>query len=205
MSLFKSIGKLIGKVAPLASTVLPFIPGGAAFAPFARAAGAVFSPQTPGPVAPRVPFGIPGFRPGRVMPGVATTTMAVAPLLRAAPRALPRAPTAIARTPGVSRTTTGRIRGVTNPDGKFVSRKNMVKLAKQIGLEAAATALGITALEMATAIEEEISKPRRRRGITGRDLATAKRVQRQVLSTVRQLQCVGSVSVRKPTARSCCK
>ena len=198
MSLFSSIGKIFKKIAPIAQIAAPFIPGVGGIV--AGLAGRFTTPE-----AAQVPSqflrragGVPLTLAGGPLPLPGASALSMV-------RGLPKLGAgALARSAGVARTTTGKIRGVFRPDGKFVSRKNMVKLAKQIGLEAAATALAITAIEMATAIQEEISKPRRRRGISGRDLATARRVQRQILSSVKQLQCVGSVSVRKSTA-SCCK
>lgn len=77
---------------------------------------------------------------------------------------------------GVIRSKTGKITSVVTAAGKKVSRKNAVKLAKDVGIGVAAATLGISAVEVAEMVLDEASKPRRRRGITARDLSNARRV-----------------------------
>jgi len=103
-----------------------------------------------------------------------------------------------ARAPGIAVTTTGVIRGVQTASG-FFSRKNMVALARKVGLEAAALALGITIVDMATAVADEQRRPRRRRGISGRDIATTRRTIRMIKS----MACQAGVSTSAPRRRSC--
>lgn len=81
---------------------------------------------------------------------------------------------------GAIRSARGLITRFVLPSGATVSRKQAVALAKQVGLDAAAVALGVTAVELAEAVMQETSRPRRRRGITGRQLANARRVNRMV-------------------------
>lgn len=77
---------------------------------------------------------------------------------------------------GILRSKTGKITAVITAAGKRVSRKNAVKLAKDVGIGVAAATLGISAVELAEMVLDEASKPRRRRGITARDLSNARRV-----------------------------
>lgn len=88
---------------------------------------------------------------------------------------------------GLVRTATGKIRGVILQSGKFISRRNAVALAKRVGLDAAAVTLGISALELSEMVMDEVSRRRRRRGITARDLSTARRVNRQLACFARQV------------------
>lgn len=82
------------------------------------------------------------------------------------------------------------------PSGKVVTRKNAVALAKRIGLESAAVALGISAVEMATAIAEDSTRRRRGRGITGRDLSVVRRTARKLNSAACALS-----NIPRPAAR----
>lgn len=76
---------------------------------------------------------------------------------------------------GVVRSVGGKILRFILPSGAAVSRKNAVKLAKEVGLTAAATALGVSAVELAEAIMQEEGKARRGRGITASQLRTTTR------------------------------
>lgn len=89
------------------------------------------------------------------------------------------------------------------PSGKIVTRKNAVALARRIGLESAAVALGISAVEMAGAIAEESTRRRRGRGITGRDIAVVRRTARKLNSAACALASIPRPSVRARTARTC--
>lgn len=89
------------------------------------------------------------------------------------------------------------------PSGKVVSRKNAVALAKRIGLDAAAVALGISATEMAGAIADESARRRRGRGITGRDLSTVRRTARKLNSAACALASIPRPAARAPRGRVC--
>lgn len=90
------------------------------------------------------------------------------------------------------------------PSGKTVSRKNAVALAKRIGVDAAALALGISAAELASAIAEHHARPRRTRGtITRKDLATVRRTSRKLNSALCALASIPRPSVRRSPARVC--
>lgn len=90
------------------------------------------------------------------------------------------------------------------PSGKVVTRKNAVALAKRIGVDAAALALGISAVEMAQAIAEHHSRPRRGRGtITRKDLSTVRRTSRKLNTALCALASIPRPTVRR--TRGVCK
>lgn len=92
------------------------------------------------------------------------------------------------------------------PSGKVVTRKNAVALAKRIGVDAAALALGISAAELASAIAEHHARPRRSRGtITRKDLATVRRTSRKLNSALCALASIPRPSVRRRAAGACAK
>lgn len=93
----------------------------------------------------------------------------------------------------IFRTSTGKISGFL-VGGRRISRKSAVKLAKEVGIGTAAATLGIGAVELAQAILDESTTRRRRRGITARDLANARRVACKVSRMARDLNV-------KPAAR----
>lgn len=88
---------------------------------------------------------------------------------------------------GIVRGASGKILRVVLPTGRVVSRKNAVKLAKQVGIATAATVLGISAVDVAQMVLDESSTRRRRRGITARDLQNARRVACTVSRMARDL------------------
>lgn len=110
------------------------------------------------------------------VPGV-TTGMAAAPMVS-------RLGAAGAAMLGVVRTLGGKIKGVwlslAAGGAKFINRKKAVALAKRVGLDAAALALGISTVEMSEMILDESAAPRRGKGITARNIRTTKRVIGQV-------------------------
>lgn len=111
---------------------------------------------------------------------------------------------AAARAPGLVFTTTGVIRGVQTASG-FFNRRRMVQLAKTVGLEAAAAALGITVVQLATAVGDEQRRPRRRRGISGRDLATTRRTIRAIKSMACQIGVSTAAPRRRATRAKTCR
>jgi len=96
---------------------------------------------------------------------------------------------AASATAGVLRSAAGRILGVILPSGVKVSRKSVVSLAKTMGVQGAATALGIGAVELAEMVmEEEMKKGRGRgRGVTGAQLRTTRTTMRKVERMHRQI------------------
>lgn len=102
---------------------------------------------------------------------------------------------------GIIRGASGKILRVVLGNGRIISRKKAVLLAKQIGLGAAATFLGISAVELAEMVLDETTTRRRRRGITARDLANAKRVNCKVANMAKTLGCKPTTRRRAPTCR----
>lgn len=91
------------------------------------------------------------------------------------------------------------------PSGKVVTRKNAVALAKRIGVDSAAVALGISAAELASAIAEHHARPRRGRGtITRKDLATVRRTSRKLNTALCALASIPRPTVRR-TRGACAK
>lgn len=84
--------------------------------------------------------------------------------------------TAVRYGAGLVRSAAGLIRGVM-VGGRFISRKRAVFLAKRVGLDAAAAALGVGAIELAQMVlQEEGGAGRRRgRGVTAAQMRTTRR------------------------------
>lgn len=76
---------------------------------------------------------------------------------------------------GVIRSVGGRILGWVLPSGRRVTRKAAVSMAKQFGLVGTAAAIGATVEDLAQAVLDEESKPRRGRGITAANLRVTRR------------------------------
>ena len=76
---------------------------------------------------------------------------------------------------GAIRSVAGKVIGFLLPSGVKVSRASAVKLAREVGIVAAASALGATAAEVAEAILEEDKRPRRGRAITAAAVRTTTR------------------------------
>ena len=85
---------------------------------------------------------------------------------------------------GLIRSSTGKISGVRLGSGAFVSRKKVVSMARRVGIEATAVAIGITVADMA---EMVVTAPvRRRRGISAADIRRTKRTLRKVCQITSQ-------------------
>jgi len=105
---------------------------------------------------------------------------------------------------GIARTVGGKIKGVWlavagGAGQKFISRKKAVALAKRVGLDAAALALGISAVEMSEMILDDASAGRRGKGITARNIRTTKRV----IGQVQRIHCQLGLRRGAPRARAC--
>lgn len=101
---------------------------------------------------------------------------------------------------GIIRSVGGRILGIMLPSGQRVTRKAAVNLAKQMGVTAAATALGVTAVELAELIVQESQTKRRGRGISQAQLRTTRSTMRRVMGMHRQIVQACS-SARVPSSR----
>lgn len=106
---------------------------------------------------------------------------------------------------GVLRTATGRISSVVLPSGQKFSRRRAAALIRKFGMEAAAVALGIGVVEAAEILlaDSQASGRRSRRGISGAQLANAKRVNRKIMCMARDLEstCKRAPARRKPSCR----
>jgi len=97
-------------------------------------------------------------------------------------RALPLIGGAVSAAAGVIRSAAGRIVGVMLATGKRISTPAAVSLARTMGIQAAATALGIGAVELAEMIFQEEQRKMRRRsaGVTAAQMRTTRRTMRKV-------------------------
>lgn len=104
---------------------------------------------------------------------------------------------------GLLRTSTGRISRIMLPSGQTFSRKNAASLIRRVGFEAAALALGITAIEAAELLLTDSQTRRRGKGITAAQLRNAKSTTCRVRSAARVLGIKSTAAPRrrKPTCR----
>jgi hypothetical protein len=97
----------------------------------------------------------------------------------------------------------GRVLGVLR-NGKLFGNAKVLKLAKQIGMDAAAAALGCGVADLAAMIinaqESAARKSRRGRGISGRDVRTTRRTLTKIRSIEHSL--AGSCRPRTRTTRA---
>jgi len=99
---------------------------------------------------------------------------------------------------GIARNAMGKMMGVMRGVTLF-RNKRIVALARQIGIEAAAVALGITIVEVSEAFITETGKRRRARGISGRDIRVTRRTINKIRGVERDLAASG---ICRPRARS---
>lgn len=88
---------------------------------------------------------------------------------------------------GILRTTTGKISSVVLASGQKISRKKAASFIKRFGFEAGAAALGITAIEAAQLLLDDAQTPRRRRGLTYKQIQSARRTACMVSKMARDL------------------
>jgi hypothetical protein len=92
--------------------------------------------------------------------------------------------------------------------GKWITRKKVVAVAKQIGIQAAATALGLGVLEIAEMIVEEETRKRRGGGVTAAQLRTTRKTMRRVMGMARTIRAscseTGFISRRRSSSRAAC-
>ena len=111
-------------------------------------------------------------------------------------------PAVIARGGGLARTATGRIGRIFLPSGAAVSKRDAASLIRRVGFEAAAIALGITALEAAELFLQETARRRRGRGITAAQVRNARRTTCMVARLARDLGIKAAPVRRRKTCRS---
>ena len=99
-------------------------------------------------------------------------------------------------------TRTGLIRNVI-VNGRRVSRKNAAALIRKQGIDIGARALGLSLQQAAQVVLQQSSRPRRRRGITGRQITEARRVMNTINSFGKALGCTTrrAPARRKSTCR----
>lgn len=106
---------------------------------------------------------------------------------------------------GVLRTVAGKIRGVVLSSGRFVSSAKAAALAKRVGMEAAAVALGVSAVELAEMVlaDQEKKSRRRGRGVSGADLRRTRRTIRTVERMHDQIVAACRPAMPRRSARAC--
>ena len=172
MSLMKNISRAVGGVAKAYGVAIATAYGG----PAAGALASSFIGSSGGGSAPGLPTQAPWGGTGPTsMPGGMMGTAGVIPY---AGRAIAAAGRYLVSARGVVSTIAGRIIGVMR--GTSIMRNPAVaKFAQSVGIQAAATALGITAVEIAQMVMESHAsssrRSRRGRGITGRDVKVTRR------------------------------
>jgi hypothetical protein len=83
---------------------------------------------------------------------------------------------------GLVRSAAGKVRGVMLGSGRFISSGKASALAKRVGLEAAAAALGVGAIDLAEMIlsDQESKGKKRHRGVSASDIKRTKRTIRTI-------------------------
>lgn len=209
MGLGSFLKKAVKSFAPVVSTVAPF------FGPVGMGVGAVAAALgggggNGGAQSP-VMAATPQFNPPFSLPGGATTSIGGLPMAlpigapqlggilpaiggtlgRILPGAAGLVGGAVRAAAGLVRTAAGKIRGVVLASGRFVSSRKAALLAKRVGIDAAAAALGVSAVELAEMVlaEQERAGRRRSRGVSAADLrrtrrtiGTIERMHRQIVS-----------------------
>lgn len=111
-------------------------------------------------------------------------------------------PAIASRGVGIIRTQTGRIGRIFLPSGASVSKRDAASLIRRVGFEAAAVALGITAIEAAELLLQESARKRRGRGITAAQVRNARRTTCMVARLARDLGVKAAPVRRRKTCRS---
>jgi hypothetical protein len=89
---------------------------------------------------------------------------------------------------GIVRTAAGKMRGVFTSAGRFVSSRKAVELAKKVGIDTAAVALGIGTVELAQMLLDDAgSKHKRGRGVTAAQMRTTRRTMTKIESMHRKI------------------
>lgn len=100
-------------------------------------------------------------------------------------------------------TTTGLIKNVI-VNGRRISRRRAAAFIKKAGVDVGARGLGLTTVQAAQLLMADMTRPRRRRGLSYRQIANARRVYRTVQNMAKSLECKTtrrSYTRRKTTCR----
>jgi histone H3/H4 len=103
---------------------------------------------------------------------------------------------------GIASTASGRLLGVMRGTTLFRTRQ-ISRLAKEVGIQSAATALGITAVEVAQLIASDIvqrTRHRRGRGISARDIRSARRTITKMNNFAKLIHCAPRAPARRRSA-----
>lgn len=101
---------------------------------------------------------------------------------------------------GLAYSATGKLVGVMRGQSLFRAAK-VRALARQVGIDAAAVALGITAVDVAQLIATDVGKSRRRgRGISARDMRCARKTVASIASMQKALNAAGVCRVTRRKA-----
>lgn len=100
---------------------------------------------------------------------------------------------------GLRRTATGRVSSIVLASGQTFSRAKAAALIRRVGFEVATVALGISLLEAAEILLTQSRAGRRRRGISGAQIANAKRTMCTISRMARDLG-IKPAPVRRKTA-----
>jgi len=154
-----------------------------------------------------------GFSIGRFLKSVATNVLSAVPILGPAitsgfGRPSSVGPTVFAQQPQFPQVSTfgtrmipkviGAAAGAFRASPRF--RRSAILLARELGISAAAVALGITVIELAEIVSR--GQPRRRRGITASQISTTKATIRRVNSLHRAIADVCPPPARRRRAPS---
>ena len=180
MSLWTSIRDTV-------TSVLPTVIGTAIGGPVGGAVGSILTAaRNPGPVQPQISL--------MPMPTTSATSMPgsggmvqTAGTLRALPPIMGAMRGWLVGARGIVTSATGALLGVMRGQ-KLFRNAQVLQLAKQVGIDAAAVALGVTAVDIAQMIAAHVQRRGRRhrtRGISGRDIKCTRRTMRKFHSLSR--------------------
>jgi histone H3/H4 len=104
--------------------------------------------------------------------------------------------------PGLVRTVTGRVSGIMTKAGRYFPMAKVKNLVRQVGLDAAAVALGITVADLATSYADAKTTRRRGRGISAADVRRTCRTLGQINRIQAKVKaCSTSCAPRMPYRR----
>lgn len=174
-----SIGSFLSSLGSVAAPIIGGLVGGPTGFALGSAVSAGFAPSRGPTPASFVPIPRPG---SSVGPTVASASIII-PLAR-----------------GAGRLISSLLARASATLGRRISRAGVLSLTREVGIAAAATALGLTAIEIAQIIA---AKPtRRRRGITASQLTTTKATIRRIDSINRSIAAVCPPAARRRRAPS---
>lgn len=213
--LIKKVTQPILNVAKAVAPVASFIPGpvgliAGGITALSGASAARQAMQTPQGIAAATGFNIgQSILPGGAPSGFSAGALPdLGPLAMGLPGLIPRAGALIGGAAragvGLMRTAAGKVRGVFLGSGRFISSKKGAALAKRVGIDAAAAALGISAVEMAEMVLASQEGRRRGRGLSARDMRIAKRTIRTIDRLHDEIvrACRGTMPARRAPARA---